>query len=89
MEKRKSRIRICDRCGKREFTYSKSELCRHCCQYEFNKKTRKERVKNKCCAQCGAKIKPKIIIPYRCDSCIAKNKNQRIFSLSVLAFIKI
>ena len=79
--KRKSRLRICKRCKKREWTTSKSELCRHCYLYKLNKKKRKEWVKNKCCASCGKKVKPKIIIQYRCESCLdklRKKKNEKM-----------
>ena len=76
--KLRSRLRICKRCEKREITYSRSDFCRHCYHYEFAKKRRKDRVKNKCCAQCGKKVKPKIIIPYRCEECQSRIQESKL-----------
>ena len=55
---RTQRTRICKRCGKRDWTASEIDLCRDCYYYEC----------------CGKKVKPKIIIPYRCESCQEKSK---------------
>ena len=37
--------------------------------YEWSKKKIKERVKKKCYASCGKKVKPIIILPYRGKKC--------------------
>lgn len=44
---------------------------------KWNMERRKERVKNKCCANCGVKVKPIIRIPYRCRSCNDKQNKAR------------
>ncbi|MHA1233652.1 MAG: hypothetical protein ACTSQL_01045 [Promethearchaeota archaeon] len=75
--KRKQHMRTCSRCKKREWTSSESEFCKDCYLYERTKKVRKERRKNKCCACCGKKVKPKIIITYRCESCMNKIRSKK------------
>lgn len=67
-------MKDCKRCGRRISDSRKSGFCRWCYTYEYLKKRRKERVKNKCCAKCGKKVKPKIIIPYSCEKCQGKTR---------------
>jgi len=62
-------MKNCSRCGRRISDSRKSGFCRWCYFYEYAKKKRKKRVENGCCASCGNKVKPKVIIPYRCEEC--------------------
>lgn len=70
----------CKKCKKAFWVKSKrnqGELCRNCYIYDYHKRKRIERVKNKCCAKCGNKVKPITIIPYRCKKCLDKIKGKK------------
>ena len=49
---------------------------RHHYSTMIRKELRDKRVRNKCCASCGKKVKPKIIFPYRCEDCQNKQRSK-------------
>ena len=73
------KIKRCKRCENILPNKNKSDFCRHCYILDYAKKMRKRRVENKCCAECGEKVKPKIVYHYRCDECLQRaNKGETL-----------
>ena len=62
----------CNKCGKLLPQKNKSGFCRHCYLLNYAKKMRIKRKQNKCCVECGRKVKPRIVYPYRCDKCLGR-----------------
>ncbi len=70
-------MNLCKKCKKTLRQKNKSDLCRRCYINEWKGKKRKERRKNKCCIVCGIKVKPKIVISYRCEKCTDRAKKRK------------
>ncbi|MFW9872096.1 MAG: hypothetical protein ACFFG0_03265 [Candidatus Thorarchaeota archaeon] len=67
--------KYCKRCKKLLPSHNTTNYCRKCYLYNKNKERRLKLRKDGRCPYCSNKVKPKTIIPYRCEKCSERAKD--------------